>query len=59
MNERPTLKRLSSGYWHARWSDEIWAQWPAGSVITEEAFFHNTATPQRIAQCYEALAETK
>jgi len=53
---RPIIKYLDSGYWYARWSGEIWAQWPVNSEITKESFFNSnwTATPERIAQCREA-----
>lgn len=44
------LTRLESGYWHARWSSEIWAQWPTGRPVTLEDFFHDSGTASRIAE---------
>jgi len=52
------LQRLSSGYWFARWSDEVWAQW-SGSIITLADFFHNTGTTERIRQCEQAIAASE
>ncbi len=23
-----TIKLLESGYWHVRWNDNLWLQWP-------------------------------
>ena len=28
------LKKLSSGYWHARWNANQWLQWPSGCEPT-------------------------
>lgn len=44
------LTLLPTGYWHARWNSEVWAQWPVGSLPTADDFFHNTSTPERLAQ---------
>jgi hypothetical protein len=35
----PTLKRLASGYWHLRWNDVRWAQWPGDREPTREDCF--------------------
>lgn len=53
----PCVTRLDSGYWHARWSAEIWAQWPVHRTLCAEDFFHPsyTATPARIAQAMQAV----
>jgi hypothetical protein len=51
--EIPTVKKLDTGYWHARWSSEAWAQWPINRSVREEDFFHAsfTYTPERAKQC--------
>ena len=56
-----TITRLSSGYWFARWSPEIWAQWPVGRDVDYEDFFHPaySATPARIDACTRAVAEAE
>ena len=60
MTRKPTLKYLSTGYWHARWSSQVWAQWPVGSELTEGAFFiRSTATTERIEQCYEIIIKVE
>ena len=47
----PTIKRLSTGYYHVRWNDEIWAQWPVSFwAPREDEFFHNTGTAERIRE---------
>ena len=51
-----TLQRLASGYWHARWSSEIWAQWPIDREPREEDFFHASSTPERIREAADAAA---
>lgn len=48
MLRTPIVKRLESGYWHVRWSAEIWAQWPCGRLPTAADFFHDTGTPERL-----------
>lgn len=47
------LSRLESGYWHARWSSEIWAQWPCHRSVRAEDFFHAdyAFTRERAAEC--------
>ncbi len=51
MRLAPVITRLDSGYWHARWSSEIWAQWPCGRSVEADDFFHSSATPERLKQC--------
>ena len=52
------LTRLGTGYWHARWSAEIWAQWPCDRPVRAEDFFHPawTATRERLAECDKVAA---
>jgi hypothetical protein len=46
-----TINRLSTGYYHARWNNEIWAQWPISFWAPRESdFFHDTGTPERIRE---------
>jgi hypothetical protein len=58
-----TIKRLQSGYWHARWSTEVWAQWPVWESLNRSHFFHGawtwTAERQRQAQAAAHEAEVK
>ena len=51
------IQRLKSGYWYARWSSEIWAQWPCDRGPRPEDFFHPnwTATPDRLQEVAEAI----
>lgn len=30
----PRVTRLQSGYWHVRWSQNLWLQWPVGQHPT-------------------------
>ena len=30
----PSVRLLDSGYWHVRWSDHRWMQWPRGREPT-------------------------
>lgn len=52
------LRLLESGYWHARWTSEIWAQWPSHRTLTAEDFFHPawTATPERIREAMNRVS---
>jgi hypothetical protein len=51
----PSVKRLDSGFWFVRWSNEIWAQWPVSRSVGSEDFFHPdvTGTEARMRQCDE------
>lgn len=55
--ERPTVERLDSGYWHVRWCDEIWAQWPCGRACEPGDFFHDTSTVARIVEANRLTGE--
>lgn len=46
------IKLLASGYWFARWTPEIWAQWPKGREVQVSDFFHAewSATPERLKE---------
>lgn len=34
------IRELTTGYWHARGNGPCnWAQWPTGTVLTDDAFF--------------------
>ena len=55
-NPCPRINKLPSGFWHARWSSEVWAQWPPEREVTLEDFFHHTGTEARIAQINRAIA---
>ena len=35
----PTVKLLESGYWHVRWNDNQWLQWPSWREPTLEDGF--------------------
>lgn len=51
--KQPIVTVLDSGYWHVRWSAEIWAQWPNTRPVQAEDFFAPswTATPERVRLC--------
>lgn len=53
-----TLTKLESGYYHATWGSEIWAQWPCGRLVQAEDFFHPGITfiLTRQAECDKAQA---
>ncbi len=55
------LTRLESGHWHARWSNEAWAQWPCHRPVRSDDFFNAdwTFTPERMAECDKATAEAR
>ena len=53
------LKRLESGYWHARWSAEIWAQWPCNRPLIEDDFFHHTGTRDLILQVERLIGDVR
>jgi len=47
----PTIQLLPSGYYHVRWSREVWAQWPSAYWAPREVdFFGGTGTPERIRE---------
>ena len=48
----PTVLRLESGYWHVRWTDEVWAQWPCHRQPLPGDFFNATwtASGERITE---------
>lgn len=53
------LKKLDSGYWFARWSPEVWAQWRQGVPLTEQDFFHPAyaASAERIREAEAAVQD--
>jgi len=61
MNEprapEPTLMKLSTGYWLARWDRENWAQWPVDRSVRREDFFHPefSYSDRRVAEIEEAV----
>jgi len=49
-NEVVEIRRLSSGYWHARGHGPCnWAQWPVGVPLTDEHFFPEASRAFRAA----------
>lgn len=56
-----TLTRLASGYWHARWSDESWAQWRIGYAVQWADFFNPewTCTRARMLECDQRADEAQ
>lgn len=46
----PTIRVLSTGYWHVRWGRERFAQWPVGSVCRDEDVFHGLPGDAEVAQ---------
>jgi hypothetical protein len=45
-----TLKRLSSGYWHARWTSNLWMQWPVyGTPVADSRFGMLTGAQEKEA----------
>lgn len=37
--DEPIVRLLPSGYWHARWNQNRWIQWPNGRAPTLEDGF--------------------
>lgn len=46
---KPMVRRLSSGYWHIRWSRECWAQVPCGDTLRREHVFHPAWNWRRVS----------
>mgnify|MGYP001570040167 CR=1 FL=1 len=51
------MRLLDSGYWHARWSDQAWAQWPKWRAIERKDFFQPdwSCTRERLTEIAVAL----
>lgn len=52
----PHVSKLSSGYWHVRWSDNLWLQWPIGRAPTAEDGF-GWITQSHVNQAIEQTAK--
>ena len=52
------LTKLSTGYWHAYWNPEVWAQW-IGLSPREQDFFHPEWTFTRQAEAEAAVASAE
>ncbi len=48
----PIVERTSTGYWHVRWSEQVWAQWSVEFWAPRplDFFVASTATPERISE---------
>jgi hypothetical protein len=53
LRDEPTLTRLSSGYTHAHWTPEYWAQWPEGVRPGREHVFNPEWNWERFSRWVE------